>query len=41
MKYLDETSELDWDKEIIKLRQNITCFDQDNSKLRNLIIDLN
>ena len=41
MKYLDETPKLDWDKNIDELKENIMSFDEDNSKLKELIIDLN
>ncbi len=41
IKYLDETSKSDWDKNIDKLKENIMAFDEDNKKFRKLIIDLN
>ena len=41
IKYLDQTSESDWNKNINKLKENIMDFDEDNQKFKKLIIDLN
>ncbi len=41
MKYLDEISKVDWDKNIDLFKENTMSFDEDNNKLKKLIIDLN
>ena len=39
--YLDEISELDWNNKLEKIKENIMSFDEDNKRLKKLIIDLN
>ena len=40
MKYLEDASKSEWDETVIKLKENIMFFDEDNEKFRKLIIDL-
>jgi len=40
MKYLEDASKSEWDETVIKLRENIMFFDEDNEKFRKLLIDL-
>ena len=40
MKYLEDASKSEWDETVVKLKENIMFFDEDNEKFRKLIIDL-
>ena len=40
MNFLDDISDLDWNKEVRKLKEDVMDFDQNNQKLRKLIFNL-
>ena len=40
MNFLDDISDLNWNKEARKLKEDIMDFDQNNQKLRKLIFNL-
>jgi len=40
MNFLDDISDLYWNKEVRKLKEDVMDFDQNNQKLRKLIFNL-